>query len=382
MRCFLTIVLGCIIFASYSQADSLHHKKSPLRLYHDSTSSLGGTRIVEKEDTASTHKIELGGYVSTYYAYYDDESSTGEFVKFPTICPRNKQIGLNMAMINMSYKNKLMRSNIAFHYGDIPQSSWPSEFNLIQEANAGIKLYKGLWLDAGFFKTHIGIESFQPRENITSSMSIVGFFEPYYLSGAKLTYQAGQKLTLQTGVFNGYNTYIESNKNKMLTFSALYDFSDHFSMTYNFLTCDESPSGSKIKHQRFFHNLYGSIKYNKLDVGFEINYGAQQNTLKKDSTKQAHMFSGLLVMEYRLLKRWSVYAREEYYSDPDQILCTGYNMGKYITGTTLGFEFKPFKTAALSIESRALNSENLIFRQGNQWTNLRMEFITCLDVWF
>jgi hypothetical protein len=275
-----------------------------------------------------------------------------------------------------------MRGNITLHYGDVPESSWPKTFNLIQEANGGFKILKKVWFDAGFFKTHIGIESFQPRENIASSMSIMNFYDPYFLSGAKLTYLPNQKLTLQCNIFNGYNEYLDNNKNKALGFTAIYNPNNNLSLTYNFLNCDESPDNSKVKHQRFYNNFYATYNYRKLTVGLDLNFGIQQHSLKKDTTKTAYVYGALIVAKYQFLKRFATYARGETFSDPDQILSGNLNIGNYIHGTTLGLEFNPQKTIGLSAEWRILESDNLIFKQGNNLVNQRNEFNLCLDLWF
>lgn len=342
-----------------------------------------GTRIIDKEDTSAKRSIVIGGYVCSYYSHYSDETTNADgFVQFPTMAPRNNELGLNLAQLSLQYRSARVRSNIILHYGDIPESSWPKKFNLIQDANAGIRLLKGLWFDAGFFKTHIGLESIQPRENITSSMAVVTVYEPYFLSGAKLTYEVNPKLTIQINAFDGFNEYIENNKNKAIGFAALYEPNSHISVTYNFITSDETSDPVKIKHQRYYNDLYATFKYSKLSVGVEANYGLQEHTGKKDSTKTASMYSGLIVAQYQFIRQLSIYGRGEYYSDPDMILTNGLDIGDNIHGATLGFEYKPVKNAGLSVEGRILESSNLIFKEANYRTNQRYEFIVCLDVWF
>lgn len=368
----------------FGQVDTIknHNHQHKLVLGSDSNIVFSGTRIISKTDTNEFHKIELSGYVSTYYADYSDESKINGFVQFPTMAARNKQFGLNIAQIGMEYHNQNIRSNVTLHYGDIAESNWPKPFTLIQEAHAGIKLVKKLWLDAGFFKTHIGLESIQPRENITSSMSVVNFYEPYFFSGAKLTYQLNSKISIQLNAFNGYNTYVETNKNKALGVSAIYDISDNISVTYNMLSCDETSDDIKTKHQRYYHNLYATFKLNKISFGIEANYGTQKNSLLTDTTKSASMNSGLIVLKYQALKKIGLYSRGEYFSDKNMILTNGLNIGSYIYGITGGVEFKPHKTVALSAEYRLLQSENLIFKTNGYYTNQRHEFTICLDVWF
>ena len=373
-----------LVLATYSkgQKDSLANRYPKVVFKSDDNLELQGTRIAYKIDSLLHPEFHIGGYVSTYYAYYDDDTEVNSFVQFPTLAPRKDQFSLNMALISMEYKSQTLRSKITLHYGDVPESSWPATFNLIQEANAGFRIHKKLWFDAGFFKTHIGLESFQPRENITSSMSIPNFYDPYFLSGAKLTFLATSKLNLQACVFNGYNEYLDNNKNKALDFSANYNLNDNISFTYNFLTCDETPDAVKTKHQRYYQNFYATFIFRKLTMGLDLNYGIQERSLKSDTSKLAQMHGAVLVAKYQVLEKLDLYGRLEDFSDPDQILTGQLATGQYIRGATFGLQFKPQKTAGLSIEWRGLQSDKLLFRQGNKLLNQRNEFIVCLDLWF
>ena len=382
-KVFSYLLLSIVSVNFYGQNDSLLNKKKHLFIVGgDSSTVFKGNRIAEREDTSVHHSIKIEGYVSSYYAHYSDEIESGGFVQFPTMAPRNNQFGLNLAQVGLEYKSRLLRSNITLHYGDIPESVWPKTFNLIQEAHAGFRIVKGLWLDAGFFRTHIGVESVQPRENVTSSMAVLTYYEPYYLSGAKLTYEVNSKLSLQLNVFDGYNEYLENNKNKALGFSALYEVNDDVNITYNFLTCDETPDNITTKHQRYFNNLYATIVHNKFSLGLEANYGWQEHTLRNDTSKTATTYSGLIVAKYQFIKKLAAYGRGEYFSDADRILTGTTDMGQYIMGTTLGMEYKPLKNSALSLEGRLLQSDKLIFKESNYNTNQRYELIVCLDVWF
>jgi hypothetical protein len=377
----LIFISFLICSKSFPQQDSVK-KKLFITTNKDSSVLFTGHRITEKEVDTEIGKLEIGGYISTYYSHYSDEISTNGFVQFPTMAPRNNQVGLNMALISMNYLSKSVRANINLHYGDIAESVWPQPFNMIQSAHAGVKLVKGLWLDAGFFRSHIGIESTQPRENVTSSMAILSFNEPYYLSGAKLTYHINSKLSLQLDAFNSFNGFAETNKNKVIGFSALYDLNDNISITYNLLTCDETPDNHPVKHQRFYHDLYATIQLNKLSFGVEMNYGNQKNSVLKDTTKTAQMYSGLIVAKYQMIKKLATYGRAEYFSDLNNVLTETVSTGKFIYGGTFGFEYKPLKNVSLSIEGRLLESDNLIFKTKGYYLNQRSEIIGCLDIWF
>src|SRR6266446_2808459 len=130
------------------------------------------------QDTTMHPSFAISFYADAYVAYYTDSLSTDEYQKFPSISPRSEQFGLNVAILKANYSSGRVRSTIALHYGDVPRSTWSSTFNFIQEANAGVRLCKNFWVDAGFFRTHVGTEGLFPKENITSSVAVATYFEP------------------------------------------------------------------------------------------------------------------------------------------------------------------------------------------------------------
>ena len=378
------LLFSLLIHTGFAQKDSLNKtKKINISTDIDSNVIFKGKHLLEKADTNEVNNLVISGYVCTYFAYYDDETvDKNGFVQFATMAPRNKEFGLNMALISMQYSSKNIRSNLGIHYGDIAKAVWPSEFNMVQEANAGMRLYKGLWLDAGFFRSHVGIESTQPRENITSSMSLANNYEPYFFSGAKLTYVLNSKMAIQLNSFNSFTSYVDFNKDKLVGLSLVFDPTDHLSITYNFLTGDETQTDATLKKRRYYNNLYASLKLNKLYLGVEFNYGIQEHSKTNDTTASATIISGLIVGKYQFHKKTALYARQEYFSDPDNVLTGSLKTGQSVIGTTAGIEYRPYKNIAFSIEGRGLQSDNLIFRQGKNVTNQRLEFIACLDLWF
>lgn len=382
--CKLIAVFCLVSNTIFSQKkDSTKYKYIPdITITNDSIIVFNSKKKINNKDTLQEAKLNIGGYVSSYFAYDDDETVQNGLVQFPTIAARNKQFGLNMALVEMNYEAKNVRSNLGIHFGDIAQAVWPKQYNAVQEANLGVKLIKKLWLDAGFFRSHIGVESTQPRENITSSMTLVNYYEPYFFSGMKLTYEISSKLSIQLNAFNGFSNYVDDNKNKLIGTSIVYQPIDNLVFTYNFITGSETPDSIKIKKQRYYNNFYLTYTSAKILIAAEANFGLQTNSLKSDITQNASIYSGLIVCKYQVLKKFAAYAREEFFSDNNQILTGNTNIGKSIYGTTAGFEYKPYNKVALSLEGRLLQSENLIFLKNSKLTNYRNELIFCLDVWF
>src|SRR5207253_5513521 len=71
----------------------------------DENMELNNSRIISELDTMSHPELRISGYISTYFAHYDDDTETNDFVQFPTLAPRNDQFSLNMALISMEYKS-------------------------------------------------------------------------------------------------------------------------------------------------------------------------------------------------------------------------------------------------------------------------------------
>ncbi|MGZ3864180.1 MAG: outer membrane beta-barrel protein [Bacteroidia bacterium] len=370
-------------------------RKIKIRVEHFSEDlALTGTRIVSNEERAvEAPKLTIGGYVSAYYAIYSDTADANNFQKFPTTAPQSNAFSLNLAQISAKYSSNSLRAITVLHFGDMPRSVWSPVYNYIQEANAGIRLLKKVWLDAGFFRTHIGLESIQPRENIASSVAVATFFEPYYMAGAKLSVHVSDKLALQLNAFNSFNGFIESNQKKALGFSCIYDVSSKLSITFNSLWNDDSPDTSKIKLGRLYNNLYMIYKSKRLTLGLEANYGFQQNTSLDPAVPQktAQMFSALAEAKVMLVNKLYIYGRAEYFNDQDEML-TGPEMnqnkqliGLTVGGATLGIEYKPLQNTYLRLEGRELetqgDNEEIFFYNGKS-SSVRYELMCSLGVWF
>lgn len=387
MRVYLLIGSLCTLFVF-----SVNAQKKRFLHPNDSTDlTFTGTKInpyaVEYDTTG---KLTFSGYLDTYYAWYSDSIGVNDYSVFPTISPRKNQFGLNIVQISAKYESRNLRGTATLFGGDCPKSAWSSQFNFIQEANIGFRVYKKLWLDAGFFRTHIGLESIQPRENITMSIATTTYFEPYFLSGAKLTWQHSKKIAFQLNAFNSFNQFIDNNSDKAIGFSTSYSPNDRFNLTFSTISCDESPDASFLTKRRLYNNLIALYKNDHWVIGFEANYGIQKNSVLTDSTKTATIFSTLAAVKYRISPQWALYGRYELFSDPNEILTGPVENGNHelvgvdITGGTLGIEFKPIPNSYLRIEGRVLHAltDETIFNNGGNYTNNRQEIIVGLGFWF
>lgn len=357
-------------------------------LYFIFTSLLLFSGNISAQVTTENSDFTFSGYIDAYGAYYTDSVGVSNYQKFPTVSPRSEEFGLNIAMIKANYSSDRIRGVLAFQYGDIPKSSWSETYNFIQEANAGFRIAKDLWLEGGFFRSHIGCEGLLPKENITSSIAIPTYYEPYYEAGFKLNYSPQENLVLNLFVLNGYNLYQDNNFKKSGGFLGTYSFNDNVSLSYANYFGDDTPESDSIPHFKFINNIFVNYQKNKFRLVGEVDFGFQENSLLSDLNESAWMESGILAVSYQAAKMFDVYLRGEIYNDPDGILSgvfTDQNndtTGLKSWGITLGAQYKPTENSYIRLEGRSLNTADAqkIFRWDDENRNYRLECMINMGV--
>jgi hypothetical protein len=338
----------------------------------------------------STAKISLSYYVDAYYAYYTDSIAADAFQQFPSVSPRSNQFGLNTAMITAQYDAGKVRALVTLHYGDIPLSTWSPKYNPIMEAHAGVRLCKNFWLDAGFFRTHVGTEGLLPKENITSSVSINTFYEPYFESGIRFNYIPSEKLSLNLFVLNGFNRYEENNDKKSLGLLINYNFNERASIGYSNYTGDDSPQGEPVSHLMIHNSVFFNYQLKKIKIQAGGDYCMQQHAAIGNTNKSASMYSGVLTLKYLCCEKTSVYTRGEFFTDKDGFMSgvrydyTGKATGLIISGVTLGVEYKPTENSYIRLEGRQLQAAKYqyVFYYNERYRDYRTEVMLNMGVSF
>jgi opacity protein-like surface antigen len=364
---FVTLALFLISAKSFSQEkDTVSVKKDPT--------------IFLKKDSA---KISISAYVDGYYARYSDSVGMGNYQKFPSVSPRSNSFGLNVAHFDFQYNGRKARGVVALHYGDIERSAWSGN---IMEAHAGIRLSKTIWLDGGFFRTHVGTEGLLPKENIASSVSVCTYMEPYFESGFRLNYNPNDKLVINLYVLNGYNIYQENNDKKSFGMLVTYAVNDNFNFGYSNYIGDDSPAGDTLSPLRVFNNLFLNFQSKKIKVQIGGDYVVQTTD---DPNDPALVMGCIGTLRYQFQKKTGIYFRGEYFSDPQGFLSgtfPGENdvlSGLTVSGFTAGLEYKPTDNSYIRLEGRQLDAgKTKIFYRDGRTTGIRTEMMIHTGVSF
>jgi hypothetical protein len=296
--------------------------------------------------------FEIHGLIDTYYDYNTDKSNSTKL--FPTVSPYRDEFRLNIAQVSLKYISEDVRSTLTLHYGDIPDINWePStRYKFIQEANIGFSPANNLWIDVGYFQTHLGAEAFPPN-NFLNSNALISVAEPNFQSGLKISYEFSKKFNAAFHLINGSNLFEDNNKNKSFGVQLNYLPKDNLQFTYNNIIGNEIPSADNNPRTRYLHNFV--IDYSptdKIDLLGNFDIGNQEKSGLADSSATAYVYGGLASIRYNFSKKFSTAFRCEYYQDLDGLLSGVVigNTGAKGNGFTIGGEYKPNQYAYIRLE--------------------------------
>jgi len=134
-------------------------------------------------DSLDRGTLTVTGFVDAYYAYDFGHGTDDERPPFLYQYDRHNEIDLNLGLIHVGYAKQRMRSALGLMAGTYPQANLMAEPELLRnvyEARVGLKLLKTkeLWLDAGIFPSHIGLESAIGIDNWTLTRTMIAENSP------------------------------------------------------------------------------------------------------------------------------------------------------------------------------------------------------------
>lgn len=315
---------------------------------------------------AAEEPIKLEGYIDSYIAMDNDSNVMFDTSKDKKRATNNRglnalgfrknEFNLNMAQLSVSKNADWYRGRFTLSYGTTPLQSWPMEYLPIQEAYAGIKAYNNLWVDAGIFLTHIGVESLLPKNNHLSLLSLTTMYKPFYQSGVKVSYKPVDQFEAQLHVLNGLGIIEDNNNDKSLGWLLSYSPNASFNITDSGSIGNEEKAGDPAAF----------LAYNNLNLSYQpidpLNLRASMDIAMKSNAMSNLYYSGLVSGKYAINKNFALSLRGEMTNDDKKVLTVGTNG----LGVTAGLEFKPTDNSYLRLEGRQLmlanNKENQVFK--------------------
>jgi hypothetical protein len=236
--------------------------------------------------------------------------------------------------------------------------SGPSLARNIQEAYAGYQLTPSLWVDAGIFYSHMGMESWASKDNPTYTRSLVAEYSPYYSSGARLVWQATPKLTARVDIVNGWQNISETNTDKGA--GLRLDFVPASSATISYYNFFNSEIDGRL---RVFNGLGAKYLGERTTLLGEIDVGSLGAPSAGGSSSSWWGFTA--VAREQLAPRLAIVGRVERYDDGDQVnIATGLPDPFRGNGLSLGVDATPHPRLMWRTEGRGFFASNAIFPDG------------------
>lgn len=304
--------------------------------------------------------IKVNGFVDLYYAY-DFNKPADKNRSYTTQPLRHNEFNLNLATLGVTYSQENARGNFTFQTGTYVQSNFVAESSLLKniyEASVGVKL-GNIWIDAGIFPSHIGLEGIQSSINWTYTRSIAADFSPYFETGVKVSTDISENLSAGVLILNGWQNITETNSDK--AFGSFLKFIPSESALINWSTFLGNEVADSLPTQfRIFNDFYyqQSLSDNfQFAVLFDV--GLQQSP---DHENWTVWHTGYLMVKYIITPLFSTSARVEYYHDPKGIIISTGTLNNYQSkGVSINFDYSPVKNVLWRAEFRSIISKDSIF---------------------
>jgi hypothetical protein len=316
-------------------------------------------------------------YVDTYINLtLDNKKDTSNLIPYSSNCPVRDQIRINHAALEFYYDAEKVRGKAAIQWGDAPNllASTDAQFiKSIRQANFGFRIIKNLWIDFGYMFNPVGYESAWAIINQISTVTVGGYFEPGSVLGVKLSCKFSEKFSGGVMTGNSYSLAYGRNTHMAGMIFLVYQPRQNLSIGYYNFFGNQALRNAELKNDILYNNFvitYNPVRPVQLVGQFDIS-GQTNSGLKPDTTKSAWMYSGFIQAGYIFNPHFSLYARYEFFNDPNGFLSGPYKYDNKTTGLltrgfTASFEYKPVKIGYLRLSYRYLhaNEGNNVFYSG------------------
>ena len=344
--------------------------------------------------------LTVSGYIEAYYSHdFTAPKTAQERPGFLYNHKRNREVTINLAYIKGAYMGQRVRGNLAIQVGTYGQYNYAAEQDLMKnifEANAGVKLSekKDLWLDAGIFSSHIGFESAISKDCWTLTRSILAENSPYYLSGAKLTYNTSNgKWTLLGSVLNGWQRIAKLPGYSGPSVSTQVQYRPSPKVTLNWSTFIGSDRPDSLKQGRFFNNFYAILNpTGKVGVILGFDIGSDRKPIgsgdRRVGTGSYIWYSPVVIARLATSDKSYLAGRIEYYDDKNGvIIATGTANDFQTWGYSLNYDYAILSSrtagpALFRIEGKVYNSKDAIFETSSGLGRSNVSLTTSLALPF
>ena len=253
------------------------------------------------------------------------------------------------------------------------------------EANAGLALdaSSSMWLDVGVLPSHIGFESAISSQNPTLTRSLAAENSPYYLTGARFSWDVDDRLKLAALVVTGWQRIRPVHGNSLPGFGTQVTVSPSRTLTLNWSTFVGTDDPDSNRRLRYFNNVYAQVAVSAsvaLTAGLDV--GLQQRT--PGSNQHDLWSSAVMIARFQLSPGWATALRAEHYRDTaGVIVSTSGGPGLRTWGCSWNIDWRIHPGVLARFEVRHLADAAAIYaRSEDRWSDTNTSALGSLALEF
>lgn len=311
--------------------------------------------VMSQKDTFKN--LSFSGYLEAYYSYDFNQPDNNRRPDFLYNFARHNEFSFNLALLKVSYEDKNIRSTFALMAGNYAQynlQNEPTWAQFVNEASIGVKIHDKLWLDVGIMPSHIGFESWYGMVCWHLSRSLMAENSPYFLTGARLSYEFSPKLDLVLWATNGWQNVQRQERSRGVGLGIGVNHRPIEGLVLNYSNYAGNEGLDPVNAWRFFNNFY--LQYEKADWGVTLgaDYGIQEVTF----IGVKEWYGVTASIKKSLWEKLVLAGRAELYSDPSAIIL---NSGMKISGLSANLDYPVRENALVRLEARQFISQRADF---------------------
>jgi len=269
----------------------------------------------QKSQPISNSFATVNLYLDTYYGYSFNQPRDDTIVGSGAV-GRNTEWQINNATIGVDTNYKNVLGKLTLQTGNQLAVTQDLDGTVNRGRNLGVannkyigealggyhfnKLY-GINVQAGYFYSYIGLESYLLAENWNYNRSFLSDFTPFYFSGARVQIFPTDKIKIEPWFMNGWQTYGKWSKNNSVGLSNYWRPREYLGFVANFYYGTDTRDDPHRK--RFHHDDSILIRYfnrpqaagiSKMALSLNNHYGRQWDGVNPFPGRKEYMVGSSL----------------------------------------------------------------------------------------
>lgn len=319
-----------------------------------------------QEDSIKVSPLNITGYIDVYYSYNFNNPASKEMSGFIFSHNRHNEFNINNAVVLLNYSTPKIRARVGLHTGTFIQANYaqdPIVLRFIHEANAGVRVNNDLWIDAGVFASHIGVESAISIDNWTLTRSLAAENSPYYETGVRAIFKPNDSWSFTGLVLNGWQNIRDYNSNK--AFGTQIQFKPTQNILFNSSTFIGNENPDSLKAMRYFHDFYSIIQLSKsISVSGTFDLGVQE---KFGGHKYNWWMAMVLITRFQFNESFATAIRGEWFNDRGRVVID--SPERFQTSAfSINFDYLIKTNALFRLEAKRFQADKNVFERNRSFS--------------